>query len=151
MTLDFYGNVADCFRSWTAQEVYKPYTPSANLRKIMDGSNETLNVRVIREDIIMLDKVKKIIINPPCTIIIWKDNTKTMVRCRPEDTFDAEKGIAMCFMRKMFNSSTAMSKYIKEVFEANVNNLVQNSKKSDNVANVVTARFVDGHVGVIKE
>lgn len=44
--------------------------------------------------------VKKVIFSGPCTIILWKDGTKTKVTCGEGDTFDPEKGIAMCFMKK---------------------------------------------------
>lgn len=46
-------------------------------------------------------KVKKIIFNEPATIIIWKDGTKTISKCGPLDKYDPEKGVAICFMKKM--------------------------------------------------
>ncbi len=58
--------------------------------------------------------IKKIIFSGPCTIILWYDGTKTIVRCGPDDKFDPEKGIAMCILKKMFGSSHQMSKWMKE-------------------------------------
>lgn len=46
-------------------------------------------------------KVEKIIFNEPATIIIWKDGTKTISKCGPLDKYDPEKGVAICFMKKM--------------------------------------------------
>lgn len=43
----------------------------------------------------------KIIFSGPCTIIIWKDGTKTMARVSEGDTFDPEKGVAICFMKRI--------------------------------------------------
>ena len=43
---------------------------------------------------------KKIIFSEPCTIILWKDGTKTMARTNKEETFDPEKGVAVCFMKR---------------------------------------------------
>lgn len=43
---------------------------------------------------------KKIIFSGPCTIILWKDGTKTMARTNEEETFDPEKGVAVCFMKR---------------------------------------------------
>lgn len=43
---------------------------------------------------------KKIIFSGPCTIILWKDGTKTMARTNKEETFDPEKGVAVCFMKR---------------------------------------------------
>lgn len=42
----------------------------------------------------------KIIFSGPCTIVIWKDGTKTMARVSEGDTFDPEKGVAICFMKR---------------------------------------------------
>ena len=43
---------------------------------------------------------KKIIFSGPCTIILWKDGTKTMARVSKTDAFDPEKGVAICFMKR---------------------------------------------------
>lgn len=36
--------------------------------------------------------------------VVWKDGTSTVMKCHPEDEWDEEKGIAMCFMKKMFDN-----------------------------------------------
>lgn len=43
---------------------------------------------------------EKIIFNDPATIVIWKDGTKTIVKCQNGEAYDREKGVAMCFMKK---------------------------------------------------
>lgn len=43
---------------------------------------------------------KKVIFNPPATIVIWEDGTKTIVKCMEGDGYDAEKGLALCYMKK---------------------------------------------------
>ena len=45
------------------------------------------------------DNIKRVIFSDPCTIVIWNDGTKTMVRCTDEK-FDKEKGLAMCIAKK---------------------------------------------------
>ena len=40
------------------------------------------------------------IFNPPATIVIWDDGTKTVVKCQEGETFDEEKGVALCFAKK---------------------------------------------------
>lgn len=63
---------------------------------------------------------KKVIFNPPATIIIWTDGDKTVVKCSKNETFDPEKGIAMCTLKKLltqkgYNSMRKeASKWIKE-------------------------------------
>lgn len=57
---------------------------------------------------------KKIIFNDPATIILWEDGTKTVVKCGENDTYDPEKGIALCFMKKILgNKSGPLNKILK--------------------------------------
>lgn len=44
--------------------------------------------------------IEKVIFNNPATIIIWKDGTKTVVKCSENEVFDTEKGIAMAIAKK---------------------------------------------------
>lgn len=44
--------------------------------------------------------IKKVIYNNPATIVLWEDGTKTIVKCQDNDTYDPEKGLAMCFAKK---------------------------------------------------
>ena len=43
--------------------------------------------------------IEKVIFNPPATIVIWKDGTKTVVKCNGEK-FDQEKGLAMAISKR---------------------------------------------------
>ena len=49
---------------------------------------------------------EKILVNneKEVVVIIWRDGTKTIMKPQPGDTFDAEKGIAMAFMKKMYHN-----------------------------------------------
>ena len=49
-------------------------------------------------------KIKNVILNNPATIIYWDDGTKTVVKCMSEDTYAPDVGIAMCFMKKLFEN-----------------------------------------------
>jgi len=44
--------------------------------------------------------IKRVIFNPPATIVFWTDGTKTVVKVHDEP-FDREKGIAMALVKKM--------------------------------------------------
>jgi len=55
---------------------------------------------------------KQVIFNPPATIVIWKDGTKTIVKCYNED-FDFEKGFAMAYLKKVFGGRNQYMEYIK--------------------------------------
>ena len=67
-----------------------------------------------------------IIINPPATIVKWDDGTKTVVKCQNGDVYDAGKGIALCFMKKMFDNKSYYNEVIKEAIA--VNEARQNKK-----------------------
>ena len=47
----------------------------------------------------MSNLIKRVIFSDPCTIVLWNDGTKTIVRCTDEK-FDKEKGLAMCIAKK---------------------------------------------------
>jgi len=64
------------------------------------------------------DPVKSILINPVkgATTVVWKDGTATMVRCNNEE-FDAEKGIAMCFMKKVFDNRGCFNDFLNKYLD----------------------------------
>ena len=47
---------------------------------------------------------EKVIFSNPATIVYWNDNTKTVVKCGEEDTYDKEKGLALCYMKKFLGN-----------------------------------------------
>lgn len=50
------------------------------------------------------DSIKKVIFNPPATIVLWKDGTKTVVKCQGDDEYYPEHGLAMCICKKFFGN-----------------------------------------------
>ena len=63
-------------------------------------------LRRINEDIKLEKKmrerltVERVIFNPPATIVLWKDGTKTVVKCSEDDEYSREMGLALCYMKK---------------------------------------------------
>lgn len=57
--------------------------------------------------------IKRVIFSDNVTIIIWKDNTKTVVKCQPGETFDKEKGLALCIIKHQFGDIG----YYNEIFK----------------------------------
>ena len=45
-------------------------------------------------------KIKKVIYNGPCTIVIWSDSSKTIVRCMKADEQNDKIGLALCIAKK---------------------------------------------------
>lgn len=60
-----------------------------------------------------LPEIKRVVYNSPATIIFWQDGTKTIVKAVNED-FDAEKGFAMAYLKKVFGGRNQYLKYIKD-------------------------------------
>lgn len=62
---------------------------------------------------------KKIVVNhkKETICVLWKDGTKTVLKPQPEDTFDIEKGIALCFMKKCFNNRGCFNDAFKDIEE----------------------------------
>lgn len=56
-------------------------------------------------------EIKKVIFSGPCTIVMWSDGDKTIVRCGKKDTFDKEKGLAMAISKKMLGTNSSKSSY----------------------------------------
>jgi hypothetical protein len=48
--------------------------------------------------------IEKVIFNDPATIVIWKDGSKTVTKCGELDIYDPEKGLAMCFAKKLLGN-----------------------------------------------
>lgn len=53
------------------------------------------------------------------TVALWSDGTKTIVKCQPGDSFDAEKGIAMCFLKRSFRNRGCYNEWMREVMKKN--------------------------------
>lgn len=58
--------------------------------------------------------ILKVVFNDPATIVFWSDNTKTVVKCGPDDIFDKEKGLALAICKKMACNDTRFHKVFKK-------------------------------------
>lgn len=63
-------------------------------------------------------KARKVIFNPPATIILWEDGTKTVVKCDDEDYYEPASGVALCYMKKALgNTSRDLNKTLRKAME----------------------------------
>lgn len=62
-------------------------------------------------------KVKRVIFNDPATIILWKDGTKTVVKCQNGEAFDPEKGFALAYLKKLLGNDNTFNKEIHKWVE----------------------------------
>lgn len=57
---------------------------------------------------------KKIIFQPPATIVYWEDGDKTVVKCMSSQQFDEQAGYAAAFMKKVYGTHAAFKSMLKE-------------------------------------
>ena len=50
-------------------------------------------------------EIDKVYFNNPYTIVIWKDGTKTMVKCQENDVYNPETGLALCISKKALGNT----------------------------------------------
>lgn len=104
---------------YTYTTTYDPFTAEfCGSYKVVDMiMNNIRNDLKYQMDIKPYFNIKKVIFNNPATIVYWEDGTKTVVKCGKDDTFDAEKGLALCFMKKALgnkgNYNNTIRKYVK--------------------------------------
>lgn len=58
--------------------------------------------------------IEEVIFHPPATVVYWKDGTKTVVKCKADETFDHEKGLAMAICKKLYGNGYAFHKIFKK-------------------------------------
>lgn len=58
--------------------------------------------------------VKKVIFNKPATIVIWADDTKTVVKAQKGEKYDKEKGLALCYMKKILGNQGNFNNVFRE-------------------------------------
>lgn len=63
-------------------------------------------------------EIKDVIFSNPATIVLWKDGTKTVVKCQPGDIYEKEVGLALCIAKKALgnkpNFNNVFRKWIPE-------------------------------------
>ena len=88
--------------------VYNSYNPDKRIEPSKKSDSELrkgLKTMQIKKDGKWYDLApKKVIFSGPATTIIWKDGTKTTVKCQSEDVWSDDVGIAMCYLKKMLGN-----------------------------------------------
>lgn len=59
-------------------------------------------------------RIEKVIFNDPATVVLWKDGTKTIVKCGDEDAYDPEKGLAMAIAKRALGDNGNYYKVFKK-------------------------------------
>lgn len=79
----------------------------ANLKGVFKGLFNLEENNMSRKSL----EVKKVIYSGPCTIVIWADDSKTIVRCQDGDRYSKEVGLLMCLAKKVWGTNTSGSNF----------------------------------------
>ena len=120
--------IRDPWNLWVSRHKLVTRT-HAELASILDQVRRKYNLEVnwcLRASMIdssKLPEIKNVIFNEPATIIIWKDGTKTVVKCQEGEGYDPEKGMAMAISKKALgnkgNYCEVFKKWLPEEEEVN--------------------------------
>ena len=72
-----------------------------------------LDEMLFEEHIFNYFEIERVIFNNPATIVIWRDGTKTVVKCNGEK-FDQEKGLAMAISKRALGVGNMYRKVFKK-------------------------------------
>lgn len=50
---------------------------------------------------VYLPEIKRVIYHKPATVIVWKDGTKSVVKCDEVDEYSKEVGYLLCVLKKI--------------------------------------------------
>ena len=58
--------------------------------------------------------IERVIHNEPATVVLWKDGTKTVVKCSEGDEYDPEKGLLLCIAKKAYGNNGRFNDVLRE-------------------------------------
>ena len=96
-----------------------PFTYTINISEPKFDLNEFAKVLFPGSFAKKIPTIEKVIFNPPATIVIWSDGTKTITKARKgkkkseTDEFSEEIGLAMAIAKKYFGSRSAFLKAVE--------------------------------------
>ena len=104
-----------------------------NERRYMKYKKE-LNEMLFEERFFNYFDIEKVIFNNPATIVIWRDGTKTVVKCNGEK-FDQEKGLAMAISKRALGVGNMYRKVFKKWCKAedDFSEKIKNDQRFKNV------------------
>ena len=77
-----------------------PFCDMSAPEKKSEQKTRSIEKKEVRNPFILIERV---IFNPPATIVLWKDGSKTVVKVHNEE-FDKEKGLAMAILRSEYGA-----------------------------------------------
>lgn len=85
------------YDKWTVDNMLDNwYTTNIGFR----GGTPPVTTKVVTAR--LMPDIKKVIFNPPATIVFWDDDTKTVVKCMEGREYDKWTGLSMCIAKKLY-------------------------------------------------
>lgn len=69
-----------------------------------------LVVKVASRDV----RPEKVVFNPPATVVVWDDGSKTVVRCDEEDMYDEREGFLLCCAKRLMGNGGSYNDELAE-------------------------------------
>lgn len=113
---------------------------SDNIAQIIEEDKQILKRRIKREKRAAINSFIKLIRNvyfvenKGLTVVIWKDGTRTEVKCQDGDEYNKEAGLAYCIIKYLFGNISEYNEIFKYVFENFDKPLESKKKKEPTVA-----------------
>lgn len=85
-------------------------TSKYGISNISNISNISCNTSFIDKK--KTDNIKNVIYNPPATIVLWKDGTKTVVKVDETEEYNKETGFLMCIAKKYYGNTGYFNKVL---------------------------------------
>lgn len=103
-----YHNQVTISRKLSAQEGHQIFAKLGGLREIT-------NFQVTHGAPKPNDRIKNVYFNKEkgTTCVLWDDGKKTIVKCAPEDTWDEEKALALCYMKRVLGNRGSFNETLK--------------------------------------
>lgn len=102
----------------TQDNYYNLYIRKKAYSKVLYDYSRRSTERAKKNDLVLFGmcrvSIRKVIFNDPATIVFWSDDTKTVVKCATEDTYDMEKGLAMAIVKKMAGNDNRFHEVFKQ-------------------------------------
>ena len=115
-----YVGRANASPTYTKESAVSRHDVLDALRKITEEKKMASNTNIAVNKSKPGWSIKQVIFSDPATIVLWRDGTKTIVKCDNE-VYDPEKGLAMALAKKMLgnkgNYFDVFRKWLPEDYE----------------------------------
>lgn len=86
---------------------------SLSYRNIKPNGKLGKDIFTIDLEGMLIPMIKKLIFNPPATIVLWEDGTKTVVKARKGTEFNPYYGFTAAVTKKVFGSNSRVNDFVE--------------------------------------